>query len=528
MAGWHDLAVSAQLSDQSTDVSVHALRLLWLVRIRRELKLLCVLALLALPLWGAITFVAETMLPRTSRTFWSLDSKIGPGFIVILVVFGAAFLLLVLSRFAGAAGRVAAQLLPVFGRGPEPRLTDEPAAMRPLLGLLRRKPLIPISGILVLAVCGLLVGVTGWNFWPAWQGNHGHGGQVVTIGEDATIAGYTVGSHGHRDYFLDTPDGKAIAEDYHPHDGQRWTVQSSSVGNDKAYLVGGHDYILVGLLAVVGFGAGVGVVLWIVGAARGELAARRATEGRLADSVGYLGADNTAPLAIGGHRPVTLRLPPLGSRTAEELLARRRFVAAGTAVVVAAGIGAPVGLWQAGTFRPPPKERDATLSFLAGSGWSPSVYVAYTNTDAATDLLRDALRTAGAANPDATVRESVLIDAAGRPRNATAYVDVADIGSIPPKKALAGVVGLERELTTSDHGTASTVNGLPAGWRGVLEAGRKYDDPGVELAGAADGRLIWISLHGTFSTAGAERSGTALAQAIAREGINTFAGRVAR
>lgn len=509
-------------------MSVNALRLLRLVRLRRELKMLCVVTVLALPLWGGFTVLAETVLPRSSRTFWSLDSKIGPGFLLILGVLGAAFLLLALSRFAGHTGRLAAHLTPIFGRGPEPRLSGEPAEMRPLLGLLRRKPLVQIGGLLILAVCGLLAGVTAWNFWPAWQGNHGHGGQVVTIGDDASISGYEIGSHGHRDYFLDTPDGKAIAEDYRPHDGQRWTVQHSSVGNDKAYLVGGHDYILVGLLALAGTAAGIGVVVYLVGAARRELAIRKATEGRLADSVAYLGAGHRAPLDIGRAKPVSLMLPPLDSDTPDELLARRRFVAVGTAAVVIAAAGIPIGLWQAGTFRPAPKERTVTLPFLAGTGWSPAAYVSYINTGSSTDLLRDALRAAGVATPTATVSESVLIDTSGAPRDTTAYVDVADIGPTHPPTAVAGVVALERELATSDRGSVSTMTGLPAGWRGIVQGKRQYDDPGVEVAGAADGRLVWISLHGRFSTTLAERSGTALARALARRGITKFAGQVAR
>jgi hypothetical protein len=314
-----------------------------------------------------------------------------------------------------------------------------------LLGLLRRKPVITIGGLLIFAACGSMAGVTGWNFWPAWQGNHGHGGQVVTIGSSATISGSEIGSHGHRDYYLETPDGKAIAEDYRPHDGQRWTVQSSEVGNDKAYLVGGHDYILVGLLAVAGTGAGIGVLIWIVGAARKELAVRRAAEGRLADSVAYLGADHRVPLQIGRREPIMLMLPPLGTRTAEELLARRRLLAAGTAAAVVVGVGVPLGLWQAGTFRPAPKERTVTLSFLDGTGWNPSAFADYTNNGASSDVLRDAMRDAGVDKSTVTVSAEVLIDA--RPselRDATAYVNVADIGSIHPSTALSGFVALQR------------------------------------------------------------------------------------
>lgn len=150
---------------------------------------------------------------------------------------------------------------------------------------------------------------------------------MVTIGKTATITGYTVGSHGHRDYFLGTPYGPAIAEDYQPHAGQEWTVLPSDTGNGKAYLVGGYDYVLIGglLLASIAVGAVIGVR--IVAAVRAGRAARAATRaehpaqqsvagappqvsvaGKLADTVAYLSSGNTVTLRIAGRRPRTVAL----------------------------------------------------------------------------------------------------------------------------------------------------------------------------------------------------------------------------
>ena len=43
--------------------------------------------------------------------------------------------------------------------------------------------------------------------------------------------------------------GTVIAEDYKPHNGERWLVRDSALGNKHvAYLVGGHDYLVVLLL----------------------------------------------------------------------------------------------------------------------------------------------------------------------------------------------------------------------------------------------------------------------------------------
>ncbi len=76
--------------------------------------------------------------------------------------------------------------------------------------------------------------------------------------------------------------------------------------------------------------------------------------------------------------------------------------------------------------------------------------------------------------------------------------------------------------------TATVVAGLPAGWQGVLVGKVGEEDPGVELAGAASGRLVWISLHGAFAPVQIEQRGVELARAIAGVGIGKFARDVAR
>ena len=531
---WHDLPVNVMPDAPvaaAESLEVDAMRLLRLVRIRRELKVVCGLAIVALPLWATFTIIAETVLSPSSRTYWSIDAKIGTGFVLIGAVLVVAFVLLLGSRLLGRTGQAAARLSPVFKRGPEPKLVDATPEMTPLVGQLRRKGLVRLGIVLMFLVVVFVSGATAWNFWPAWQANHGHGGQVVTIGREATISGYTVGSHGHRDYFLDTPDGPSIAEDYKPHDGQRWTVLHRESGNDEAYLVGGHDYLLVGLIAVVAAAISVGIVVSQVGAARTELAARAATSGDLAASVAYLGSGHTAQLRIGRPETLTLTLRPLGDRTAEAWLVRRRLVAAGTAFAIVAGAGTGIGLWQAGVFRTPPMQRDVTLGFLAGTSWDPDAFADYADTSSTRDLLTDALQQGGVASPRVTVTASVLIssrDSPDRGGTADANVDVAGIGSAPARSAASGIVLFHRSLAQYEHGTATAVTGLPAGWQGVLIGKLGEEDPGVELAGAASGRLVRISLHGAFAPAQIEQRGVELARAIAGVGIGKFAHDVGR
>lgn len=519
-----------------------ALRLLRLVHLRRELKLLCLVAIAALPVWGAFTLIAENVLSRSSQTFWSLDAKIGPGFAVILLVLLGAFLLLVASRLAGRTGAAAARLSPIFGGGPEPTLVDASpdaaTALAPLIGKLRRKPLVRGGAVVLFATVGLMIGLVVWNIGPAWQANHGHGGTVVTVGKDASVDGYSIGSHGHRDYYLSTPDGRVLAEDSQPKTGQRWTVIHNATGDDEAYKVGGHDYLLLALIILVLGFLEVGVVGFAVSSARTERRLRAGTPGEIADSVRYLGSRDylgnapAVPLRIGAHQTVALTLRPLGERTAEALLARRRWVAAGTAAVVVAGGGTLIGLWQTGTFRTPSTERDASLSYLGGTGWDPSVYVDYTDTQATVDLVTSGLSQVGV--PSAAVSETgqVLLDSADVPRGAdipvNADVDVLSIGSTSPAAAMSAVLRVERGAAENEHGSVTSLTGLPAGWQGIYTGKQTYEDPGLEIVGSAGGTLVWIEMNDTEPTAKLEQRGIALAHAIATHGIVPFAQDIAR
>ncbi len=512
---------------------IDAMWLLRLVRVRRELKLVCVLAIVAVPVWGGFTYIAETVLPRSSQTFWSIDAKIAPGFLLIIAVLVVEFLLLLVTRVLGRPGQIAAKLVPVFGRGPEPAFVGDPEPMRPMLGQLRRKGLIRVGALMMFIVFGLVSAAAGWSVWPAWLANHGRGGTVVTIGEEATISGYSTSSHGHRNYFLDEPGGTAIAEDHRPRDGERWTVLNSSVGNDKAYLVGGHDYVLIAVITLVALLAEAGIVVYQVGATRAELAARARTPGELADSVSYLSAGHSPELRVDTATRFTLTLGSLGDRSAAEWLSRRQLISASLAVLVIAAAGTALGLWRAGVFRTPPAQRDTTLTYLEGTSWaSDDVFADYQNNSSTTELLRSGFQQAGITSPNVTATASVLFSSRDVPPGArstvTAYVDIADIGSAPAGTAVHGVVLLEQSLARTEHGTVSTLTGLPADWQGVLLGKAGEEDGGVEIAGATGGKLVWISLHGTFSAVQAEQRGLELARAIAGRGVVRFCHDVAR
>ncbi len=533
-AGWHDLRVNAMPAGHAvrTPLTVHvdAMRLLRLVRVRRELRIICVLAVAALPAWAAFTLIAESVLSRSSKTFWSIDAKIGAGFLLIGAVLVAASLLLLATRCLGHTGRVAARLSPVFGRGHEAQLVDDTPELAPLVGQLRRKSLVSLGAVLFFLVVGLTFGVTAWNFWPAWQANHGHRGQVVTIGREATVSGYEIGSHGHKDYYLDTPDGPAIAEDYKPHDGQRWTVLHNEIGNDEAYLVGGHDYLLIGVIALVSLLILAGIAYSQVVYARAELAVRRSIPHDLARAVTYLGSGNKALLRVGQPSPVTLTLRPLGERTAQDWLRRRRLATAALTAVALAVAGTGIGLWQSGVFKTPPGQRDVSLGYLAGTTWDPDVFADYHMSSDEVELVTN-LHEAGVATPHVRMIAALVVSSMDTDRNdasVTACVDVADVDPAQAGTEMSAILDTERRITKDSHDRATSVPGLPAGWQGVLGFDRVYG-PEVDLVSTQSAHLVWISLNDTHidDAAQVEKRGVELVRAIAGRGLARFSRDVA-
>jgi hypothetical protein len=520
----------AQGAGDATDAatSLDAWRLLRIVRVRRELKVLCLIALFAVPLWAMVTLVAESVLSRSSDTFWAIDATIGPGFLVILGVLAASFLALIVMGRIGRSGRTAARLAPTVGQAPDLEIVDGGSPARGLYGQLRRRGIVRASAVLMFLVFGIVTVATAWDALPAWRANHGHGGPIVTIGKDATIAYSTVSARGHRDYFLDTPYGTAIAEDYTPRDNQRWTVLASDAGNGKAYLVGGYDYVLVAGICLFGFAVCAGIVTHTVRAARAERAARAAIGGTLADSVAYLSAGNTLRLRIAGRKPTTvdLTMRPVGPRGAAAWLARRRQIAAVTTVAVIAAAGTLVGLWESGVLKPPVKQRDVTLAFLAPTVWGPDATIHYTDLDAYTAVLHDALSNGGAATTGTAVTASVIVSS--HQTHDAAFIDLATIGSAPPADAVADMMAFQRD--TAQKQTVTPVTGLPDGWQGLLLVDKTSALYEFDFAAASAGLIVSVSVDGAYTDDAAVHTddARALARAIAAQGIPRFAAAVAR
>lgn len=188
---------SATLADsrksERQDYDVDALRLLRLVRIRRGLRLLTRISLTAIPLWIAAILVSEEEL-FTPNWIWEwVEEHIGVGFLVIVGVLVLAALVQFALRFLRRAGRVAAKLVPQFGRG----------------------------------------------------------GTEVVIGEDVHITRTEEGRYSPT-YFLSSPYGEVVAEN-DPEPGEHFIVTSDDgLGNGRAYQVGGFAFLQIGALALAG------------------------------------------------------------------------------------------------------------------------------------------------------------------------------------------------------------------------------------------------------------------------------------
>ncbi len=287
------------------DYDVDARRLMRVVRISRDLRFVWRLALFGTLVWGAFILTVERSVPEGSAQWARADADAGPGFIALLVVAGIALVAQLSVRVFGKAGKAAALLVPPIGP-PAPTVAVSGADnVAGLLAAVRRNAQVGFGAITALLVITGIVVAVAVNAWPAFEGNHGRGGRVVTIGTDATVTSHTspVGIRGSRGTVntLHTRTGDADAVGATPHDGERWTVVHDSVSDtDSAYLVGGHAYLLNLFLGVAFLLLDLAIAWFIWSGIRRERRVRTATDyTSLADSYGALAAGGRASVTIG-------------------------------------------------------------------------------------------------------------------------------------------------------------------------------------------------------------------------------------
>ncbi|MGN6607028.1 MAG: hypothetical protein ACTHMS_08490 [Jatrophihabitans sp.] len=505
------MAVDAEVDDAApTQPQVDVLRLLTLVELRRGLRLVWRLAFAGVIVWAAATFLLEeVVLDRTTSFFWQLDAVIGPVFVVLLSIMAGALVAQVAVRF-GRAGRVAAALVPAFARGGEPVVRGE-QHLHGLLPLLRRKALLSSGGLFAVVVLLGCTAAAGWNVVPAYRGNHGRGGPVVTIGDDATVTGYEVSSRGHRNYYLDTPYGRTLAEDHHPRTGQRWTVFEHDTGNNVAYLVGGHDYVLIAVVTVMLAVITLGAAGYLTIGAGAERRRRRAAGApSLAGALAAFGQGRHATLQVGRAPAVRLGFRPLEPGAAERIVRRRRLrglTAAGLAAAVAVVAGA---LWQGGAFESPPTERAVHLPWLAGSGWSDGTAF-YTVDTNAREVLHAYLDPA-APGGTAPITGQWWFDTTFGPAGTDADVQVALTDPVSPAAVRRSTLAELQTFARIDHAGTTPLAGLAAGCEGLLEKGT--DETSTHVV-CSDGRRTLLIEASTYGRAD-DPTPAALSAAVAR------------
>jgi hypothetical protein len=526
---------------------VNGLRLLRLVRLRRELRALWQLAILAVPVWFGLIVWIQASTPDDSDAWNRANADAWPGFVIIGCVFVVGLAGMILLRLAaGVTGRVAAAFVPMASKGNEATVEGDHDALRGLLPRLRKKRFISIGAVLLFLVF-VVVGVYAViNLVPVYAANHGSGGTVVTIGKDATISGYTdsrtTGRYGtnHREYFLSTPVGKAIADDREPVAGQQWLVRGNPLGNDEAYLIGGHDYLLVGGLALLAAVVDVFILLGMVASFRREARIRlHSGHVPLAYSVRRLAAGARPVLRFDVVRSVPVGLPPLpqdSDEQAHRLLRARRLHAGIAGVVVLALVVVGVILVSRVDQPAPPTDRDITLPYLSGTSWDTDVEAFYTDTDTVHDLTVSLLQDGGVTgNPTVGpiwslgVPSSDAAAAASGSGSTDADLDVVGVGSVSPAKALAGAIAQTKVVADKGAPAPATVTGLPSGWVGELTDGKAGGtNRTADVFGCAGGTLVWISVDGTDGDAALSRRVDELATAIAQRTIPRFVTDTAR
>jgi hypothetical protein len=301
------------------DFDVDARRLMRLVRISRDLRFVWRLALFSTLLWGAFVLTVERSTPEGSAEWSRVDSDASPGFIILLVIAGIAFAAQLALRLAGKTGKATGLIVPSLGDPAPITATDGADNVEGLLPALRTNTYVGFGVLTALLVVTAILVAAVADVWPAWEGNHGRGGLVVTIGVDATVSRQAAdisgrGGVGVRNT-LHTRAGDAAAVGATPHAGERWTIVSDPLGAaDSAYLVGGHAYLLALFLSLAFLLLELAITWYVVYRVRSERR-RRSTDGHatLADTYRALesGARSTVSVGTSGVGYKGRRIPPL-------------------------------------------------------------------------------------------------------------------------------------------------------------------------------------------------------------------------
>jgi hypothetical protein len=290
--------------DGARDFDVDARRLMRLVRISREVQFVWRFALFGTLLWATFVIIVERATPEGSPEWNRVDADASPGFIILLVIAGAAFVAHMAVRFDGKTGKAAGLIVPAIGDPAPIAATAGAENVDGLLPALRQKLYVGFGVLAALLVMTALLVATVVDTWPAWEGNHGHGGRIVTIGKDATVttqpAAYS--GRGGRGPIntLHTSGGDADAVGDTPHAGERWTIVSDPLGAaPSAYLIGGHAYLLNVVFGLAFLPLELGLIWYAV--------YRYRSERRRRNQAGHVSlADSYRALDFGGRATVTV------------------------------------------------------------------------------------------------------------------------------------------------------------------------------------------------------------------------------
>lgn len=498
--------------------------------------MLSVAAVTAVPAWFVLIAIVLVAAPGGSAAFNLAHSLVVPGFVAIAGVFVVGVLGMTLIRAAGAAGLVAATFVRMWGDARRYSVEGDAEAVRGLLPRLTAEPKIFVGLFLAITCVGVLAGV---DVLFAYQATHGKGELVVTVGRDAVVQDQP--TLGGTRYFLANPYGTALAEDTQPHDGQRWSIANTDNPTDKAFLVGGNEYVvLVGTAVVLAVLADAYLLVGFFRGLRRDRAARAAPDYRsLTHSVRRLSEGVRSVLRFESGVIAVIGMPTLhwDSQDIARLHVRRGrdvTTVVGVAVVVLAGVLATLHEQPVSA-----KQRAVSLPYLAATPWQTTTDVKYPDPgDLASinTLTYDAIADntpLGSDPPPLGPIWSINLTARGPSDTAqkmTAQVTVADIETYSPARAVAGGVDKPIGRGTIDGAPGTTsierVTGLPPDWAGLVIANQPSYQPmlnGVEVFGGSSGTLVSIFIPEAGSDAGLAEGARQLADAIANRGIDNFA-----